>query len=47
MKKFMEKYAGMLAAVALLVTTYTVNSAYIFVIHQEPLPERAKKLRRF
>lgn len=47
LKKFCGKYAHMLAAFALAVTTLISNSACYFIIHQEPLPENAKKLRKF
>jgi len=47
MKKFILKYGSFVAALALLVTTMTENSACIFYMHQEKLPESAKKLRKF
>ena len=47
MKKFLMKYSGMLAALALVFTTLTANSACTWVTYQEALPENAKKLRRF
>lgn len=47
MNKLIMKYGGMLAALALVVTTLTANSACIFYTHQEPLPADAKKLRKF
>lgn len=47
LKNFMMKYSGILAAFALFVTTATANSTCICVIHQEKLPECAKKLRKF
>lgn len=47
MKRFMQKYGGMLAALALVVTTVTANSTCTWITHQEPLPETAKKLRKF
>jgi len=46
-KKFIEKYATVLAALALAVTTTTVNSTCICIAHQDPLPKEAKKLRKF
>jgi len=45
--KLIMKYGGMLAALALVVTTLTANSACIFYTHQEQLPESAKALRKF
>lgn len=47
MKKFLMKYSGMLAAVALVFTTLTANSTCTWVTYQEELPEIAKKLRKF
>ncbi len=47
MKKFLKKYGHVFAALALVFTTLTVNSACSFVIHQEKLPEGAKTLRKF
>lgn len=47
MKKFIEKHSGLLAALALVVTTLTVNSTCIFTMHQDEVPEAAKRLRKF
>lgn len=47
MKKFITRYSSWLAAFAMVVTTATVNSACIFFMHQEKLPDTAKKLRKF
>lgn len=47
MKKFLMKYSGMFAALALVFTTVTVNSTCTWVTYQEELPETAKKLRKF
>lgn len=47
MKKFQLKNARGLAMFALVVTTMVTNSACIFIANQEPLPETAKKLRKF
>lgn len=47
MKKFLYRYAGMLAALALVITTATTNSTCICLMHQDKLPESAKKLRKF
>ncbi len=47
MNKLIVKYGSALAALALVVTTLTENSACIFYMHQEPLPASAKKLRKF
>ncbi|MCM1227867.1 MAG: cyclic lactone autoinducer peptide [Clostridium sp.] len=47
MKKIISKYSGIFAALALVFTTLTVNSACTWMTHQEKLPEAAKKLRKF
>lgn len=46
-KKFITKYGSWLASMALVVTAFTANSACIFFMHQDKLPESAKRLRRF
>jgi len=45
--KFSERYGALLGALALVVTTAVSNSACIFLLHQETMPEQAKKLRKF
>jgi cyclic lactone autoinducer peptide len=47
LKKYVLKYSEVIAAVALLVTTATVNSTCYFLTHQEELPKNANKLRKF
>ena len=47
MKKIILKYGGMLAALAMVFTTLTVNSTCTWMTYQEELPETAKKLRKF
>lgn len=47
MKKILMKYSGMLAAVAMVFTTLTANTACTWMSYQEELPETAKKLRKF
>lgn len=47
MKRFVERYAGILASLALAVTTVVANSTCTFIIHQDELPHAAKKLRKF
>jgi cyclic lactone autoinducer peptide len=37
----------MFAALALMVTASVENSVCMWIIHQEPLPSEAKKLRKF
>lgn len=52
MKKMLTKFitmrgGSMLAALALIVTTASANSACMLVMHQPELPESARKLRKF
>lgn len=47
MKNFMQKYAGMMAALALVITTMVANSTCYYTMHQDEMPEAAKKLRKF
>ena len=46
MNNLINKFAGVIAALALMVTAANVNAACAFVIHQPKLPEGAEKLRR-
>jgi len=46
MKKIMVKFGGMLAAMAILITTINVNSTCICFAYQPELPEEAFKLRK-
>ena len=47
MKPLYLKISGMLAALALLVSTANVNATCICWVHQPKLPDNAQKLRRF
>lgn len=47
MKNFFKKYGSWMAALAMVVTTMSVNSACIFYMHQSEVPQAAKKLRKF
>ena len=47
MKTIFLKMSGLLAGLALLITTTNVNSACIITLHQPKMPEAAKKLRKF
>ncbi len=47
MNNMFVKFAGVVAALALMVTAANVNAACLFVMHQEQLPEGAEKLRKF
>lgn len=46
MKNLFAKYAGVIAALALMVTAANVNRTCMVIIHQPELPEGAEKLRR-
>ncbi|MPW26372.1 cyclic lactone autoinducer peptide [Alkalibaculum sp. M08DMB] len=47
MKKNSLKCCKVVADLALKVTTFNVNSACIFIVHQPKLPKGAEKLRKF
>lgn len=47
MKNIFVKFAGVVAALALMVTAANVNVACALVMHQPELPEGAEKLRKF
>lgn len=47
MKKLYAKYAGVIAALALLVTATAANRMCMVVIHQPKMPAGAEKLRKF
>ena len=47
MKKLFQRYGGFLAALAIAVTYLNENSACVFIMHQDLLPEEAKRLRKF
>ncbi|MBQ8800073.1 MAG: cyclic lactone autoinducer peptide [Lachnospiraceae bacterium] len=47
MKIFRGKSMQVLATFALIVATMVTNSACFYIAHQEPLPECAKRLRKF
>lgn len=47
MKSVSIKLGEILAALAMVVTAIVANSSCICIAHQEPLPEKAKSLRKF
>lgn len=47
MYKLITRFGGIVASLALAVTTMNVNSTCIFVVHQPKLPKGAEKLRKF
>jgi cyclic lactone autoinducer peptide len=47
MNKFVIKFSGVVAAMALMVTAMNVNSACFLLYNQPEIPEGAKSLRRF
>jgi cyclic lactone autoinducer peptide len=46
-KNIIKNTLGMLASLAFVITTMTANSTCICLIHQDKLPEEARKLRKF
>ncbi len=46
MKNLLAKYAGVIAALALMVTTVSVNRVCMLVANQPEMPEGSEKLRR-
>lgn len=46
MKNLFAKYAGVIAALAMMITAVSVNRTCMVVMHQPELPEGADKLRR-
>lgn len=47
MKKFTYQIATVVAGLALVVTTFNVNSVCMMFVHQPKLPDSAMKLRTF
>lgn len=47
MKKIIIRFSGVIASLALMVTSINANSICIFLLHQPKLPEGAAKLRKF
>ena len=47
MKKLFQKYGGFLAALAIVVTTMNANATCLCIMHQDSLPDEAKRLRKF
>ena len=47
MKNIFIKFAGVIAALALMVTAANVNVTCALIIHQPKLPEGAERLRKF
>ncbi len=45
LKKVILKLSGIIASLALMVTSMNVNSTCIFLAHQPKLPKDAEKLR--
>lgn len=46
-KEFIKRHSGFLAALAFIVTSMTANSTCIYTMHQDEVPEAAKRLRKF
>lgn len=47
LKKIIIRFSGIIASLALMVTSMNVNSVCILLAHQPKLPESANKLRKF
>lgn len=47
LKKWLCRCSGILASLALVVTTVSVNQTCNILIHQPKLPQGAKNLRKF
>lgn len=47
MKNIFIKFGGILASLALMITTLNINTACMVFSHQPKLPESAKSLRHF
>ncbi len=47
MKNFILKNSKLILSLSLLVTTFNVNAACTWLIHQPKLPEGSKSLRKF
>ncbi|MCM1228149.1 MAG: cyclic lactone autoinducer peptide [Clostridium sp.] len=47
MTRFIEKYRAVIAALALVLATFAVNSTCAYTLYQEEIPDQAKKLRKF
>ena len=45
-KKIILRFSGVLASLALLVTSMNVNTTCLYLAHQPKLPEGAEKLRK-
>jgi cyclic lactone autoinducer peptide len=46
MKNLYAKYAGVIAALAIMVTAVSVNRVCMLFAHQPEMPEGSEKLRR-
>lgn len=47
MKKMLLRLSGVLASLALLATTLSVNSTCTIIMYQPKVPDAAKQLRKF
>lgn len=46
LKKYIIKFGGVIASLALMITAINANSTCMFVAHQPKLPKGAEKLRK-
>ncbi len=47
MKNFIVKYGHILAAFAVVITTFASNRTCNYILYERKLPESAKRLRKF
>mgnify|MGYP001049298719 CR=1 FL=1 len=47
LKNWIIKPIGILASLALMITTLNVNTTCMMFVHQPELPDNVKKLRKF
>jgi cyclic lactone autoinducer peptide len=47
LKKITIRFGGILASLALMITSLNVNTTCMLIAHQPKMPEEAKKLRKF
>lgn len=47
LKKASYRFLSIIAGFALMLTTFNVSTACWFIMHQDEIPQEAKKLRKF
>lgn len=46
-KNWLLTIGSVIPAIALVITTFNVNTTCTWIVHQDKLPKNAKKLRKF